>query len=518
MKRFACLLGLAVLLAAGCSGQTVIPSPTHTPGPAKTANTSAPVTTSPPEPKEPPPDSAPPKPYSAPKTSWVELKNGLRVVSLLDRAVPIVHLRVAVLAGSSVDGERTGLAAVCARSVVSSGAGALEGAEMQKRLETLGASLSVDVDADRVVVFVSVAATRLAEAFELLSSVVARPRLDSKEIERVQKSLAESAAESARNDGRWGALMMLHRDLFVLPAEHHPYASYDAMAEEITQIKPADCKSYHRRYFVPKNMLVAITGDVGADEVRKVAEKYLGALRGQAPPAVSFTDPMPPESTKITLVDRPGSTQSEIILGSLGPKESDPGYAAFLVADQVLGGTYTGRLFTDVREKRGLAYLTFSTSVTFANGPSTFYVYAQTKNESTGEALSALLDHMRTLAQASPSPREVETASRFLAGWRAVNAGRPGRRADELCDLWSRNLPDEALDERAVAMRSTSPEAATKVFAEHVRPGHAVIVVSGDAANVGPILQRFGEVKVVDPTRRFARTRTLPATTPPSRP
>nr|WP_275939161.1 pitrilysin family protein [Polyangium spumosum] len=311
---------------------------------------------------------------------------------------------------------------------------------------------------------------------------------------------------------------MLHRDLFALPSEHHPYASFDATAEEITRIKPADCREYHRRHFVPKNMIAAITGDVPADEARKVAEKHLGRLSGKTPPPLSFTDPMPVESTKITLVDRPGSTQSELVVGSLGPKESEPTYPGFVLAAEVLGGPVTGRLSADLRDKRGLVSRSFAEIVPFAGGPSAFYVYAKTNDESTGEALAALLDHLRALTKEAPSPAEVETAARFLGGSRAVSTSKPGGRADELCDLGSRDLPDEALDERIGAIRQASPEAAAKAFAEHVRPGHAVIVVAGDAAHVGPRLQRFGEVKVVDPTRNFARIRTLPAAAPAARP
>ncbi|MDI1452084.1 pitrilysin family protein [Polyangium sp. 6x1] len=518
MKQGTRVLGLLALLVAGCPGQTVAPPPLHTPPPAKTADAKPKEPEAAPEPKEPPPDAAPPRPFSAPKTTSVELKNGLRVVSLLDRAVPVVHLRVAVLAGTAVDGERTGLSAICARAVASSGAGALDAIELRKRLEGLGASLSVDLNPDRVVYGISVHAPRFAEAAELVASVLGRPRLDPKEIERVQAALAERAAEKARSDGAWGALMALHRDLFALPSEHHPYASFDATAEEIAQIKPADCKEYHRRHFVPKNMIAAITGDVPADEVRKVAEKHLGPLSGRVAPALSFTDPMPPESTKITLVDRPGSTQSEIVVGSLGPKESEPTYAAFAAAAEVLGGAVTGRLAADLRDQKGLASRVFAETVPFANGPSAFYVYTKTNDERTGEALTAVLEKLRALTQEAPSPREMDVAARFLGSARAVSTSRPGARADELCDLGARELPDEALDERVAAIRALSPEAAAKAFAEHVRPGHAVVVVAGDAASVGPLLQRFGEVKVVDPTRHFARIRTLPAAAAPARP
>ncbi len=493
------------LVATGCGGTT----------PAKivtaTKDKPAPVLpeAEPPAPKEPPPGSAPARPFTPAPATWAELPNGLKIVSRRDRAVPIAHLRIAVLAGSSVDGERTGLSSLCSQAAASSGAGALSDTEFASKLESLGATLKVEVDTDQVVYGLSVVKDRLGEAFDLLSQIVAKPRLKDEDVVRIQKRLAEEAADNARGDGRWGAKMVLFRDLFVLPSEHHPYASYDATADDLGKLKPADCKNWHRQYFVPANMLVAASGDVDPAELKTAVTKGLGGMRKGAAPTISFTDPMPPASMKITLVDRPGSTQSEIMIGTLGPKENEPGYASFVVADQVLGGAFTGRLFRDVREKRGLAYLTFSSLYTFANGPSVFYLYGQTQNSSTADTLSALIEHAEKMKTEAPSAAEIETASRFLVGWRALNSGMPGRTANEFTESWAHKQSDDAQEELMKSIRQATPDSVRKVFAEHVREGHFIVVVSGDATSVGPMLQSFGEVKVVDPTKNFARIKTL---------
>jgi predicted Zn-dependent peptidase len=297
-----------------------------------------------------------------------------------------------------------------------------------------------------------------------------------------------------------------------LPSEHHPYASYDATADELGKLKPADCKNWHRQFFVPANMLIAASGDVDPAELKTVATKGLGRMRKSAAPTISFTDPMPPASMKITLVDRPGSTQSEIMIGTLGPKENEPGYASFVVAKQVLGGAFTGRLSRDVREKRGLAYLTSASFDSFANGPSVSYMYAQTQNSSTAETLAVLLDHAQTMRAESPSASEVETASRYVAGEQAIDSGIPGYTANSLVDSWVHKQSDDAQEEFAKAVRQATPESVRKAFAEHVREGHFIVVVAGDAASVGTLLQSFGDVKVVDPNKNFTRIKTLPFT------
>ena len=223
---------------------------------------------------------------------------------------------------------------------------------------------------------------------------------------------------------------------------------------------------------------------------------------------------MPPESTKITLVDHPGEKQSEIVIGSLAPSRDEASHGAFLVAAGILGGPYTGRLHESLGEQKKLATGVASAILPFANGPSIFYTYARTNNESTGETLGALLDATERLATETPSEAEIEIAARSFTAARAVASSAPGHDADELCDLWLEKRPDEAPSELLRAMRECTPVAATKIFSEHVRKDHLIIVVSGDSAILGPLLQPFGEIKVVDPTRHFTRSRTLPAAPP----
>jgi zinc protease len=459
------------------------------------------------EPKEPPPDSLPAKQSPSAPASWGELPNGLKIVSRRNRTTPAVQLRIAVLAGSSTDSEFTGLSSLCSRSVLSSSDSALQG-----KLEGLGANLDVNVDADRLVYRLSVVSSRAAEALELMTQLVTKPRLVEKEVAATQKQLSEAAAENARSDGQWGLEMVLHRDLFELPTEHHPYASYDATVDDLAKIKPSACKEWHRKYFVPSNMLVAAVGDIEPDKLKTMAQKAFGKMPKGAVPSTSFVDPMPPSGMKITLVDRPGSTQSEIAIGTLGPKECDTTYPAFVVADQVIAGSFTGRLSLDLREGQGLAYRTGSFFTPHANGPSLYYLYAQTQNDSTGKTLSALLDHAQKLANEAPTEAEVETASRFLVGDRAISRGHPRYAATELCEFWVHKQSDDSADELDKVIRKVSAAEARKAFSESIREGHLIIAVAGDASSIGSSLQVFGEVKVVDPTKNFARVKTLPPT------
>ena len=477
-----------------------------------------PVRNSPPKPppvveeaRESPPPSGPARLYRLPAVTWAELPGGVRLGTAVSRALPIVEIRVVIPGGASADGERPGRAALTGELLKDGGAGALPGRELLGRVEALGATLSVDTTRDATILRLGVTREHLADALALLGSVVQRPRLDGGELTRIKKRQIERAHDSARTDGQWGAQMTLYRDLYALPAERHPYASFAATPAELSRVTAADCRAFHERHFVPKNTLVIVAGDTTPEAARAAAEKAFLDRRAAEPPAISFTDPLPPESRKITLIDRPGSAQSDLFVGVLGPARADRDWPAFAIAGQVLGGGPAARLFTDVREQKGLAYTTFSRVVEVARGPAPLIAYAGTRTEKTGLALAALLEHAARLASTAPEPEEVEVATRYLADTFAIRMETVGAVAERIAQLRLLDLPDDHDSGLRKELRDMTPALAGKVAGEYVRPDHVIVAVAGDAAVINPMLSRFGEVKVVDPTRELERVRTLPA-------
>src|SRR5262249_53950407 len=136
--------------------------------------------------------------------------------------------------------------------------------------------------------------------------------------------------------------------------------------------------------------------------------------------------------------------------------------------------------------------------------------YVGTQTAKTGLALSGLLAEMNKLGTTTPTTDEVSSATRYLGDVLAIRLETVGALADELVRIRALNLPDDYDDVYRKELRDVTPAFAGKVASEHVRPGHAIIVVAGDAAVIGPMLSHFGEVKVLDPTHNFDRLRTIP--------
>lgn len=508
MKRS--LLGsVAVLAAVGCSTTSSAPrSVSRVPVPVKDTTPSAPAPAGPV--REAPPPSGPRREFHFPDATWEELGSGLRLATLENRALPIVQLRVVVLAGKAADRERPGLAAMTGELLKDGGAGGMSSREVLTKIESLGADLAIETGFDKTVLALAVTKDHLPEALALLGSLVQAPQLSQAEFEKLKKRELDRVADNARTNGRWAASMILWRDLFTLPAEHHPYASYDATAADIQSITAADCRAFHKKYYVAKNTFVVVAGDTTAAAAKQAVAKAFGAYKGGEAPVISFTAPNPPASLRMTLVDRPKSSQSDVFVATLGPARTDAVWPQIAVANQVLGGGVSGRLFLDVREKQSLAYSARSSLVEVAKGPAPLLAYAGTQTAKTGLALQALLDNMSRLGSTAPTAQEVETATRYLSDVFAIRIETMGAVADELVHLKTIGLPDDHYDTYRKELLAVTPAAAAAIASQHVRERHAVVVVAGDAAIIGPMLSHFGDVKVVDPKKNFERVRTIP--------
>ncbi|WP_438033935.1 M16 family metallopeptidase [Sorangium sp. So ce204] len=501
----------AAAVACGCAAGRAPQPPAQAGAPA----TPAPATSAPAAPPaeaargEQPPPSGPAKPARMPAIAWAELPSGLRVATAVSRALPLVEVRVVIRGGSAADGERTGLAAITGELLLRGGAGGLPGRELLARVESLGASLRVDTGLDATVIALRAPSDRLAEAALLLGHVVQRPRLDAAELARLKAQAAEAARERARSDARWGALMVLFRDLYALPTELHPYASFGATAAELPRITAADCRAFHAAWYVPKNTVVVVAGDTTPEAARAAVEKAFTDRRGAEPPALSFTDPVPPASLKITIVDRPKSAESELFLGVLGPERGASEWPALAVAGEVLGGP-SGRLSQELLEPRGPAREVSAAPLDVAHGPVPLLAHVRVPAARTGLAAQAMLEHAEQLAAAAPSQEEVDAAARRLTARLGLGLGTATGLADEIAVMQALDLPDDHHESYRKELRDITPAFAGKVAHDNVRPAHAAIVVVGDAQAIGPMLSRLGDVKVVDPTRAFERKRTIP--------
>ncbi len=456
--------------------------------------------------KQNPPPSSASKPSPFPAVAKKALANGLGVAVVESHALPLVHVRILVGAGMSYGGPA--LATITAEMLKDGGTKLLSAPQLAERIESLGASLSVDTDFDRTVISLAVIKSHLEEALGLLAQVVGSPRFDDHELGNLKARMSDEAQENARASGQWAATRLLFRELYPTTS---PYATYDATASEISKVNRGAITEFHRKFFVPKNMNVVLAGDVDAAGASSMVDKYFGKLTGGEVPKVDFPAPTPVAKRRVVLAARPGSTQSDVFIASVAPERRSTDWPDLRVANQILGGGVASRLFMDVREQRSLAYNTRSSILELGHGPQALMAYAGTETKKTGLAVQGILDNYDKIASQPIDDAEVASATRYLSDIFAVRMETIGAVADLVVAQTALGLPDGYWDSYRSQVRGVdnarSVTAAKKLFASD----KVLVIVSGDVDVLGPKLAHFGEVVVVDPQQDFKTIKTIPA-------
>jgi predicted Zn-dependent peptidase len=454
-----------------------------------------------------PPPALEAKESAFPVVRRTTLPNGLGVAVIESHALPIVHLRVVVRAGAGY-GPIPGSIELTAKLLKDGGTRTMTSAELLRRIETLGADLSIDIDFDSTVLHTAITKEHLAEALTLLGEVTTEPRFDDVELKKLKARETDGAEEAARASGQFGATRAMFSELY---AQGNPYSRYGLVPAEIAKVTSATVRDVHKRFFVPKNAEVIVAGDVDEGSARAAVEKAFGRWKGGEPPTMAFPPSIPIAKRRVLVANRPKSAQSDVFVAMAGPARQTPDWPEVRVALQVLGGGTASRLFSDVREQRSLAYSVYARVQELANGEQPLIAYAGTQTGKTVEAVQGLIDNLQRIETGPISDSETETARGYLSDVFAIRMATIGSIADMLVTQDVLGFKDGYWDDYRRALRAVEARQATAAAKKIFHPDRALVVVAGDADIIAAPLARYGEVTIVDPEHEFKTTKTLPA-------
>jgi zinc protease len=473
------------------------PGPAHGP---RAAPAPAPIAKAPPRDPlaEPPPAGITPS-VPFPTVTHAHLDNGLDLAVIARRGFPVIDVKLVVRSGQATDAERSGVAALAGDLLKDGGAGRFSSREIVERAEGLGGSLTVSTDRDATRIGITVTSGDLEPALEIVSALAMKPRFSPEEFAKLKAREIDRVKGRSRTSPSWLASMVLYRELYDLPTSVHPYARYDALPDDLVAIRLEDAKRWARTHVVPENATLVVTGDIDANAVTAAAQRWFGGWRGPRPDRPSFSNPFAAEGLRLFVVDRPDSAQSLVLVGLTGPERRSADYPALMAANQVLGGGVAGRLFLDVREKRSLAYSTGSSVEEPANGGMPLVLSAGTRTAKTTETVEALLENLERIGSSTPTPDEVERATRFLSDSFLFKMETAAALSELTARLVVLGLPDETYDEYRRAVRNLAPESIASVASRYYKKNAAVVVVAGDAKAIAKDLAHIAPVKVIDP-------------------
>jgi predicted Zn-dependent peptidase len=334
---------------------------------------------------------------------------------------------------------------------------------------------------------------RLNEAMPLMSDVVLRPAFSSEELERLRKERLTRLLQ-ARDDP--AAIIEMAFPRIVFGASHRYGTPAGGGAAEVKAMTVDDLRAFHRTYYRPDLATLLVVGDVTSATVLPLLEKAFGAWKADGPAPAAAAIPTAPQLSKrqIYIIDKPGAAQSQIRIGWVGVPRSTPDYPTLQVLNTILGGSFTSRLNTNLRETHGYSYGAFS-GFEERISPGTFSARAGVQTDKTAEALKEFFNEFAAILKPIPG-EELEKAKNYVALGFPAEFETTGDLAQKLEERVVHQLPDEYFPSYIRSVVQVPGSGVEKAAVRYIQPDRFAVVVVGDrkaiepgirALNLGPV-------------------------------
>jgi len=356
----------------------------------------------------------------------------------------------------------------------------------------MGASLmaSAEFGADISTVNASGLSESADRLLELMSDVVLNPTFPADEFAKYQKRQLAQVEQMRSRSG----FLAQERFQKVLYGDFAA-SVVSATPESIKAMTPEQLKDFHERYYVPNNAILGVVGDVQFDQVVSLLQKSFGDWKSHPVPPPDLGKISPPAPTKITLVDRPDSVQTNILAGDFAVRRSDPDYVPLTVMNRVLGGGPSARLFLNLREKHGYTYGAYS-SFTSDIYPGAWRANTEVRNAVTDGSMHELLEEFKRIRTEKAPESELDEARRSIVAGFALSLEQPAT----MLNFWMTanyfRLPQDYWDRYPEQIAKVGPEAVEQAAKKYVDLEHLQFVCVGDGKQIKDILKKYGPVEV----------------------
>jgi zinc protease len=436
------------------------------------------------------PSVAPDGVFHFPHIHRDRLGNGLEVRAISHRSVPIVSAVLLVPGGFAADpADRPGLAGITA-DLLDEGSDGRDALGVADAIARVGGDLDVDLSADATTVGLTMLGRFLPQGLDLLAGIATRPVIADADVSRV-RTLRLDRLRQLRDHAQAIADREFARALYGV----HPYG-HTGLGDEasLTATTIDEIRAFHARVFAPSTATLVIVGDASVDTLVAAAEKAFGGWRNAAPGADTASVRRAPQNaaTRLTLVGRPGSAQSELRIGHPSVPRSTPDYHALLLLNTVLGGQFVSRINMNLRQDKGFTYGA-RTGFDLRRGPGYFSASTSVQSEVTAPAVTEVLKEIADIRGARPPSADelgLARASLTLGYPRGFETAQQVARG--VTSLALHDLPDTYFEEFVPTVRAVPRDAVIQAAVKHLDPARLIGVIVGDVDRMGSAMTALG--------------------------
>lgn len=421
------------------------------------------------------------------------LDNGLSVFVVENHELPIVYMKMVIVAGSLYDTKEMGGLASFTADMIRKGTNTKTAVEISEAIDFVGGSLSSSANRDAININTRVLVKHFDIALDLLSDVILNPVFDENEVERKRKKTLSEIIESKDNPSRVCA-NAFDEMLFGIHPYGHPVVG---TRESVGAITRDDIVDFYETYFRPNNSILVVAGDIEPnDAVARISNAFKDWGRAEIPD-LSTTSLIVPEGHEILLIDKPDATQTYIRFGNFGITRDNDNYYSFLVMNYILGSgvSFVNRLMQQVRDDAGLTY-DIRTVNEFHLLPGAYYCNTFTENDSTLKAINAAIGIMKDMAENDVSDDEFKNSVSFWSGFYPMTLETPSQVANEIIKTEVYGLPVSYIEDFAKNIKKVKKKDIRRIAKRLIDTDNMVFVVVSNAADVKDDLEKLGTVTV----------------------
>ena len=422
------------------------------------------------------------------------LANGMQLLLMEDHELPLVQAVAFFRTGSQYEpADQVGLAGLTGTVMRSGGTTSMPRDVLNSRLENMAAVIETSIGTNSGQAFMSCLRDDLSTVLPMLADVLRRPAFDEDEIAVTKTQIEAGIARQNDNPGQ-----ILGREFQELLLGEDSAFARSVTYDSIGSIERDDLVAWHARFVHPENVILALAGDFDHAEAKALVESAFGdwARSDQAlPEAPSLEAAYEPG---ISFIEKTDVTQSNIQIGHLGIRRDNPDYYAVEVMNQVLGGGFASRLFSNVRSKKGLAYSVGGGIGSQWDRPGIFSMRTSTKTETTAAAIDALLEEANNLTAQPPTEEEVDRAKRSILNSFVFTADDTRKVVNQQLVYAYHGYPSDWMRRYQEGIGQVTTEQVRAAAAKYIDPDQFAILVVGPREGLDRPLDSFGTVRDID--------------------
>ena len=433
------------------------------------------------------------------------LKNGLTVIMVENHKLPRVSATLRIDNKPYVEGNITGVSGMMG-SLLGRGTINITKDEFNEKVDFLGANVSF---------FSSGASARSLEKYfpqvlGLMADGVKNSQFSQEEFDKEKKVTLESLKTEEKNIP---AIASRVENLLVF-GKNHPNGEF-TNKETVNNITLENVKNNFNTYYKPNNAYLIIVGDINPKKIKKLVKELFSNWKVREIPISNYPKPENVPTTEINFVNMPNANQSEIsIVNSIDLTLGDNDYYASLLANKILGGGGSARLFNNLREDKAYTYGSYS-RVSQSRNTGVFKAFASVRNMVTDSSIVEIQKEINKIRYQKVTQKELQDAKEEYIGSFVMGVQEPATAANYALNIALYNLPEDFYANYIKNINSVTIEDVQNAAIKYFRGDKARIVITGKGIDVLTNLEKGDYIikyfdKEGNPTEKPAMTLPIP--------